>query len=162
MKNLWMGAVLVLAACSGDDTAPTEATAASSVTGFMGGTVTGTATFVQGAADTAADSVTVTITLNNCVDTKSYPVHIHTGSACTDTTTQGGHWDMTRGEGIPAIVCNGTTGTTTYNRAATDASLAWSVGGSTTTDVIGHTLVIHDPDNNMMRIACGPITAATR
>lgn len=161
LKNMWIGVVLV-AACGSDDGAASLSTASATVTGFMGGTVTGTATFMEGVADTAPDSVTVTVTLDNCVNGKSYPTHIHTGSACTDATTQGGHWDMTRGEGIPNIVCNGTTGTTTYNRDASDASLAWSVGGNARTNVIGHTIVVHDPDMTMTRIACGPIVAATR
>jgi hypothetical protein len=151
--------VVVLAACGGDDGGGGSNMASSSVTGFMGGTVTGSGMFEQGAADTAADSVTVTINLTGCVTGKAYPVHIHTGAACTDTTTQGGHWDMTRGEGIPNIMCNGTTGSTVYNRAATDATLKWSVGDGSATDVIGHTIVVHDPDNNMTRIACGTITA---
>lgn len=150
----------LLAACGGDDGGTGSTMATSTVSGFMGGTVTGTATFEQGAADTAADSVTVTLTINGCVAGKMYSAHIHVGAACTDTTTQGGHWDMTRGEGIPMITCNGTTGTVTYNRAATDATLAWSVGGAATTNVIGHTVVVHDPDMPMTRIACGVIAAA--
>lgn len=160
MKRLGL-LMVVLAACGGDDGGGgAGGMASSSVTGFMGGTVTGTGMFEQGAADTAADSVTVTITLNGCVAGKAYPVHIHTGSACTDMTSQGGHWDMTRGEGIPNITCNGTTGTVTYNRAATDATLKWSVGDGSATDVIGHTIVVHDPDMPMTRIACGTIGAA--
>jgi hypothetical protein len=158
MKRLALIAV-VLASCTGDDGGGGggNTTAAVMVTGFMGGTVTATGMFQQGAPDTAADSVTVTLTLDGCISGKAYPVHIHTGSACTDATTQGGHWDMTRGEGIPNITCNGTSGTTTYNRAATDATLKWSVGDGSATDVIGHTIVIHDPDNPMTRIACGVI-----
>lgn len=71
-----------------------------------------------------------------------------------------GHRDMTRGEGIPMITCNGTTGTVTYNRAATDPTLKWSVGDGSATDVIGHLIVVHDPNVPMTRIACGTITAA--
>jgi hypothetical protein len=155
MKKLAWVAV-VLAGCSGDDGGGSNV-ASSTVTGFMGGSVTGTGMFQQGAPDTAADSVTVTITLDGCFPGKQYPVHIHTGSACTDTTTQGGHWDMTRGEGIPNILCSTTSGSVTYNRAATDPTLKWSVGDGSATDVIGHTIVVHDPDNSMVRIACGVI-----
>jgi hypothetical protein len=158
MKRLAL-MVVVIAACGGDDGSTGGKMALSTVNSFMTGTVSGNGTFEQGAADTAADSVTVSITLNGCVSGKAYPVHIHTGSACTDATTQGGHWDMTRGEGIPNITCSGTSGTTTYNRAATDATLKWSVGDGSATDVIGHTIVVHDPDNNMTRVACGVITA---
>ena len=159
MKRLAL-MVVAVAACGGDDGGGGSQMATSTVNTFMTGTVTGTGTFEQGAVDTAADSVTVKITLNNCVDGKAYPVHIHTGAACTDATTQGGHWDMTRGEGIPNIMCSGTSGTTTYNRAATDATLKWSVGDGSATDVIGHTIVVHDPDVNMTRVACGVITGA--
>ncbi|HUS28931.1 MAG TPA: superoxide dismutase family protein [Kofleriaceae bacterium] len=159
MKRLALMAV-VLAACGGDDGGGDTKMASSTVSGFMGGTVTGTGMFQQGAVDTAADSVTVTINLTGCVAGKAYPVHIHTGAACTDTTAQGGHWDMTRGEGIPNISCSGTSGSTVYNRAATDATLKWSVGDGSATDVIGHTIVVHDPDMPMTRIACGTITAA--
>lgn len=152
--TVWL---LLLAACGGDESGP-KATA--TLTGFMGGTVTGTATFEQGAGNSVADSVTVHIQLDNCVSGRSYPVHIHTDSACTDTTTQGGHWDMTRGEGIPNIVCVGSTGTVTYNRGESQPAIMWSVGGDATTNVIGHTVVVHDPDMNMTRIACGPIVGA--
>src|SRR5262249_3785261 len=118
---------------------------------------TGTAAFEQGAADTAADSVTVTLTINGCTAGKSYPAHIHQGTSCTDATAQGGHWDMTRGEGIPSLMCNGTTATVTYTRTAADAAVAWSVGGEATTNVIGHVIVVHDDTG--ARIACGPIAA---
>jgi hypothetical protein len=148
----------VLAACGGDDGGGKMAS--SSVTGFMGGTVTGTASFAPGGADTGADSVTLTFTINGCVAGKSYPTHIHQGTACTDATTQGGHWDTTRGEGIPNISCSGTTGTVTYTRAATDATLKWSIGDGSATDVIGHVIVVHDPDTTTTRIACGVIAAA--
>jgi len=163
MKIMWMvvvGVSCALAACGGDDGGGTAAMATSPLTGLAGATVTGTGTFVQGAPDTAADSVTLTLTINGCVDTKVYGAHIHQGSACTDNTTQGGHWDTTRGEGIPSITCSGTTGTTTINRAATDATIAWSVGGAAATDVIGHVIVVHDPDTATTRIACGVIAAA--
>ncbi|HTL32608.1 MAG TPA: superoxide dismutase family protein [Kofleriaceae bacterium] len=160
MKKLGLVVLVFAAACGGDDGGGAGKMALSTVSGFMGGTVTGNGTFEQGAADTAADSVTVTITLNGCTAGKAYPVHIHQGSACTDATTQGGHWDMTRGEGIPNIMCSGTTGTTTYNRVATDATLKWSVADGSATDVVGHTIVVHDADTPTTRIACGTITSA--
>jgi hypothetical protein len=71
--------------------------------------------------------------------------------------TQGGHWDMTRGEGIPNIKCGGRQGATTLMRAKTDATTAWSVGDMSATDVVGRTVVIHDADDPMIRIACGVI-----
>ena len=103
--------------------------------------------------------VTVTINVTGCTNAKQYPVHIHTGPACDDASTQGGHWDTTRGEGIPLISCSGTQGTATLTRPATDATIAWSVGGDTTTNVIGHLVVVHDADVTTTRIGCGPIAA---
>jgi len=129
-------------------------TAMAAVTGFMGGTVTGTAMFASVNTD-----VTVNFTLDGCVDTKVYNVHIHTGPACTDTTTQGGHWDMARGEGIPPVTCAGTTGTTTLTRPPADPAIAWTIGDGAASDVIGHLIVVHDPDVPMTRIGCGPIVA---
>ena len=43
---------------------------------FSGGTVTGTAEFTQVGTD-----VTINVTLNGCVDTKAYPIHIHAGAS---------------------------------------------------------------------------------
>jgi Cu/Zn superoxide dismutase len=141
--------------CGGDDGGGGAPMATAAITSLNGGGVTGTATFAQDGTN-----VTVTVLLSGCVDTKAYATHIHTGSACTDNTTQGGHWDMTRGEGIPNIACAGTSGTSTLTRASTDATTMWTVGDASTTDVIGHVIVVHDPDVPMTRIACGPILAA--
>ncbi|MEO8552652.1 MAG: superoxide dismutase family protein [Kofleriaceae bacterium] len=152
MKLQLLALALVAACGSSDVDGNSQAEAA--ITGFMGGTVTGTAMFTQSGTD-----VTVTITLDGCTAGKSYPVHIHTGPACTDMASQGGHWDMTRGEGIPLIACTGTQGTSTLTRPATDTTLAWSIGGETTTDVIGHLVVVHDADVPATRIGCGPIAA---
>ena len=146
-------ACAALVACSGDD-GDGGAQATSAIAALGAGTVTGTATFTQSGTD-----VTVSITLNNCVTGKAYGTHIHTGSACTDNTTQGGHWDMTRGEGIPSITCSGTSGTSMLTRANTDATTMWTLGDGSATDVIGHVIVVHDPDVPMTRIACGPIVA---
>jgi hypothetical protein len=65
---------------------------------------------------------------------------------------------LLRGEGIPEIVCKGTTGTSMLSRANTDPKLAWSVGGDMTTNVVGHVVVVHDPVAKTPRIACGKIT----
>jgi hypothetical protein len=175
-NGLVVGAVIVLssAACK-DNTSPGPAAgsggsaagsgggaggtsagskAVAKITGFMGGTVTGTATFVQAGTD-----VTVTVALSNCVDTKMYPVHIHVGTSCADAAAQGDHWGPARGEGIPKVACKGTTGTATLTRTAAAADLAWSVGGDATTNVIGHAFVVHDPDvvTTPPRIGCGVI-----
>ena len=129
--------------------------AVAAITGFMGGAVTGTATFAQSGTD-----VTVTVAINNCVAGKMYPAHIHAGTSCADAMAQGDHWGPTRGEGIPKIACQSTSGTATLTRKATDTpDLQWSIGGNATTDVVGHVVVVHDPDVAMSppRIACGVI-----
>ena len=130
-------------------------TAVANIAGFMGGTVKGTATFVQSGTD-----VTVSVELSSCVDGKMYPVHIHAGTSCADAMAQGDHWGPARGEGIPKIACKGTSGTATLTRKATDTpDLLWSIGGVETTNVVGHAFVVHDPDVAMSppRIGCGLI-----
>jgi hypothetical protein len=131
--------------------------AVATLAGFMGGTVTGTATFVKA----AGTDVTVTVALANCVAGKSYPVHIHEGTSCADATAQGEHWGPARGEGIPSVMCTGTTGSSTLTRPATPTNLAWTIGGTDAmTNVVGHAFVVHAPDVPMMppRISCGVIT----
>src|SRR5258706_11678586 len=147
MLALLFACCSMFACTAGEASGPT---ANVSVAGFMGGTVTATGTFTQSGTD-----VLLSVTLSGCVAGKTYNTHIHQGSDCTDTMTQGGHWDMTRGEGIPAIMCTGTTGTTFTTRSATPDVTAWSVGGNATTNVIGHVLVVHDPDMATTRIGCG-------
>jgi Cu/Zn superoxide dismutase len=127
---------------------------------LMGQTVNGTATFSSTAA-----GVTLQLTLKSCPP-GDHPFHIHEGTACTDMTSQGGHWggmgmpDMpTRGEKITPITCmpDGT-GTATTMRLSTEAAnLKWTVGGDATTNVKGHVLVVHTSSMDPTRIACGVI-----
>jgi len=142
-------------ATAGTGAAP-AGSAVATITGFMGGTVTGMATFSKG---TGTD-VKVDVALASCVAGKSYPVHIHEGTSCASAMAQGDHWGPARGEGIPNVTCSGTTGTSTTTRPATPTNLAWTIGGDMATNVVGHAFVVHDPDVAMMppRIACGVIT----
>jgi hypothetical protein len=114
---------------------------------------------IMGSANFAsnANGVNLTVMVSGCQSGKEYPIHLHQGSSCESAMTQGGHWDMTRGEGIPNIKCGGRQGATTLMRAKTDATTAWSVGDMSATDVVGRTVVIHDADDPMIRIACGVI-----
>jgi len=129
------------------------ATAVASILPFAAGTVTGTVTFSQTGTD-----VTAVVTLSNCPD-GPHGVHIHQGVSCADEAMQGGHWDMTRGEGIPDVVCAAGTGTTSVTRTAVDPTLAWSIGGAPATNVIGHAFVVHNPGDPAPRIGCGLIVA---
>jgi len=169
-----LGCALALAGCkSGDDdddtaasgtggamagTGPTAGmaatgtTAVATIAGFEGGTVTGSATFTQTGTD-----VTINVSLSNCPD-GPHGVHIHQGTSCADAMMQGAHWDMTRGEGIPDVMCTGMAGTATVTRSATDPTLAWSIGGAAATNVVGHAFVVHSPGNpTPPRIGCGLI-----
>jgi hypothetical protein len=148
------GAAAGTGATAGTSAAP-AGSAVATLTGFMGGMVTGTATFLKA----AGTDVTVNVALANCVAGKAYPVHIHEGTSCADIAGQGEHWGPARGEGIPSVMCTGTTGTSTLTRPAIPTNTAWTIGGDVMTNVIGHAFVVHDPDVATMppRIACGLI-----
>jgi hypothetical protein len=115
--------------------------------------VMGSAVFTQ-----SATGVSLGVALSNCSDGKHYPIHIHMGMSCMDPSAPGGHWDPPRGEGIPDLVCNGSTASEMYPRLNTDAK-PWSIGAPMASDIVGHTVVIHDPDDTTKRIACGKIAA---
>jgi Cu/Zn superoxide dismutase len=114
--------------------------------------ITGSASFASNAS-----GVNLTVMVSGCQSGKQYPIHVHQGMSCESAMAQGGHWDMTRGEGIPNIACGGRMGATMVSRPKTDATTAWSVGDGSATDVIGHVVVIHDADDPTQRIACGVI-----
>jgi Cu/Zn superoxide dismutase len=146
------------AGAGGAPAAGTTATAA--IASLPGQTLTGTATFSSSAA-----GVMLQLSLQNCPP-GDHPFHIHQGSACTDMTTQMGHWDgdgmpdmPTRGEGITPITCAADgTGTVSYTRPSTAAAnLAWTIGGDVTTNVKGHVIVVHMSSTDKTRLACGLI-----
>jgi Cu/Zn superoxide dismutase len=99
--------------------------------------------------------VQVTINLQNC-PMGTHGIHIHAGTACTDATAQGMHWGgsgtatmPSQGEGIGSgtgqIDCNAQMvgGPLVYTRMNTDPALAWTIGGSASTNVIGHPIIVH-------------------
>lgn len=145
-----------MAAGAGGITATTTTTTAASTTGAAGAeapvSISGTANFSSG-----ADGVTLTVMVSGCADGKQYPIHIHQGTSCESAEAQGPHWDMTRGENIPNVMCGGGQGVTMHTRAGSDPTTAWSVGDGSATDVVGHVIVIHDADIPSWRIACGVI-----
>jgi Cu/Zn superoxide dismutase len=115
--------------------------------------------------------VQVKVTLTGCEAGYTYPIHIHAGNACTDSTTQLAHWGVGTtgaGDGIDPILCvAGATpadsvGTLTYQRLSNNAmNGAWTVGGAEATNIVNHVLVVHNPNPGQEadRIACGVITA---
>lgn len=116
--------------------------------------IMGTATFA-----TNASGVDLTLSITGCVigNGTGYPVRIDEGSACAATTSQGSVWDAPRGDGITGVSCTGNSGVglAYYTRLGSDPK-PWSVGGPSSSDVLGHTLVILDP-STMQPVACGPI-----
>jgi hypothetical protein len=118
------------------------------LTGVGGQTVNGSAMFTQSGMDVA-----LVITLAECMD-GIYPVHIHDGTSCTDAASQGEHWEGMRGEGIPAIVCDGGNGIQTHARMAGVAETKWSIATSAADDVIGKVVVVHGAS---APVACGVI-----
>lgn len=124
-----------------------EHTATAALEPIEDNTITGTATFTTDGAD-----VVLEVQLSDCPD-GSYPVHIHEGTDCTNF---GPHWDPPRGEGIPNIVCEDDEGDTMHIRMAANPK-PWSIGlDNEETDVHGHTIVVHLPDDSPA--ACGEIT----
>jgi Cu-Zn family superoxide dismutase len=147
------GAGGAIAGSGGAGGAGASMTAVATIAPFGTGTVTGTVTFTQSGTD-----VTVVVSLQNCPD-GMHGVHVHQGTSCLDANTQGGHWDMTRGEGIPDVICSGGAGTAMHTRVAADPTLAWSIGGAPATNLVGHVFVVHDPGDLAPRIGCGAIAA---
>ena len=117
--------------------------------------ITGSASFVTSGAD-----VVLSLMLRGCRAGRAYPVHIYDGTSCANAITQGGHWDLTRGDGIPNVMCaTGRQGMLQLVRdSMLDISVAWSIGDGRPSDIVGHTFVVHDGDDPSLRIACGVIT----
>ena len=130
-------------------TAGSGAKAGSGGAAAPAGPISGTATFTA-----TATGIDLSVMVSGCVAGKMYPIHIHTGSDCADPM---GHWDIPRGELMDAkVMCSGNLGTLMYTRKFTDMK-PWQIGDMSMADVVGHTLVIHDPDTTTTKIACGKI-----
>ena len=134
-----------------------EATAAMGGAGGAGGSgpkappVTGSVVFSR-----TTNGVTVGIALAMCADGKTYPIHIHAGTTCESMESTMGHWDPPRGENIPDITCMGSTANVSYTRTSDDAK-PWTIGPPMESNIVGHVVVLHDPDDPSQKIACGPI-----
>lgn len=134
---------------------------------FGTGNITGTATFTK--VTSPAAGVRITVTLAGCPE-GVHGIHIHEGTACTTTTTQGDHWGgtgtaamPTRGEGIGGtglgeITCNfAGQATLTYDRTNANPATLWTVGDGSATDIIGKPLIVHGLTG--AREGCGVIVA---
>jgi hypothetical protein len=121
-----------------------------------GGTqVGGNGTFSE-----TTDGVDLDLYMHGCAPGDADPVAILAGGDCSAETLLGAHWDSPRGDGLTALMCVGTTGggRDFYTRAKADAK-AWTIGDPTASNLLGHALVIYDPDS-LEPLACGVITHA--
>jgi hypothetical protein len=111
---------------------------------------------VMGEAHFAAtrNGVDLTLRITGCA-LVAYPAIIHEGSECTDSALIGAEWDAPRGAGAYAACSGSGLGTAFYSRPSSDMK-PWTIGDSTTSDIVDHVLVVHDP-NTMQPLACGPI-----
>jgi Cu/Zn superoxide dismutase len=134
------------AGTGGSGMPPTSAIA--ELSGIGGQTLAGTATFTL-----SGMNVAVVITLSDCTN-GIYPLHIHEASSCESATSLGEHWGGMRGEGIPAIVCDGDMGMQAHTRMGTRAETKWTIGTSAADDLIGHVVVLHGASGP---VACGVI-----
>jgi hypothetical protein len=117
--------------------------------------ISGVATFSQ-----SSITVDLMISFRGCTSYTRYPVFIQEGSDCSDETLLGARWDSPRGEGITDLGCTGTTsiGRGFYSRSL-KADKAWSIGNPARSNLLGHALVVYDPDT-LQPIACGEIMRA--
>jgi superoxide dismutase, Cu-Zn family len=140
--------------------------------------VTGTATFTK-----VNGVVTLTLSISGATPGK-HGTHIHVNGNCepVDASGAGGHWnpDMrNHGSGAPDASASshlGDLGNITIagdgKGTLTVAKPEWTLGGGATTDVVGHAVVFHanqddlitnmgdaGPGNSGGRLACGVITA---
>jgi Cu/Zn superoxide dismutase len=114
-------------------------------------TVTGTATFTQGATMT-----TVVINLTACPDGPLVS-HLHQVPDCgNDGIAAGNHW-VPNGEMLGNYTCAGGTVMHTAMKPTTQ----WTIGGDAATDLTLHAFVVHEGSDPTPgdRIGCGIPTA---
>ncbi len=173
------GVVVLLSSCfvSGCASAPDEPTdgekangttptAKAAMAGFMGGTESGAATFVQNGTD-----VFLSVSLKGCVPTPKpapdmppvdtgYPVGIYEGTSCDDAATLGAEW--ARGGGIANVPCSASATGWVVHTVPNAGDTGWTIGGDSLTNVIGHLFVVKKngvPDAPPP-VACGVIVDA--
>lgn len=114
-----------------------------------------TATFSE-----TADSVDVAYRQRGCARATKYLLFIQDGRDCSDATLQDPRWDGARGEGLPPVSCAGVSngGRSYYSRAKSE-SKPWTIGTPEASNVLGHVLVVYDPDS-LEALACGEIVRA--
>jgi hypothetical protein len=124
-------------------------TAVANITGLMGQTVTGTATFTQGATMT-----TLVLNLTACPN-GAHASHLHAMKDCGDDgNAAGGHW-VPNGEGLGDYTCADNKGMLTFMKPTS----MWTVGDGSATDVTKYSFMVHEMGGASPggRIGCGLI-----
>ncbi|HEX2870283.1 MAG TPA: superoxide dismutase family protein [Polyangiaceae bacterium] len=124
-------------------------TAVANITGLMGQTVTGTATFTQGATMT-----TLVLNLTACPN-GAHASHLHAMKDCGDNgNAAGGHW-VPNGEGLGDYTCADNKGMLTVTKPIA----TWTVGDGSATDVTKYSFMVHEMGGASPggRIGCGLI-----
>jgi Cu-Zn family superoxide dismutase len=120
------------------------------IMGVNGKTVTGTATFTQGATMTK-----LVLKLTACPD-GPHSSHLHSMKDCGDNgNAAGGHWTP-NGENLGDYSCTG--GMVTHEVQKPVAT--WTVGDGSATDVTKYAFMVHETSDAMSsgsRIGCGLI-----
>lgn len=108
-------------------------TAVANIMGVNGMTVTGTATFKQGATMTTID-----LKLTACPD-GAHAAHLHAVKDCSNNGDAAmGHW-IPNGEGLPDFTCANNMGSLTFMKATSE----WTVGDGSATDVSKYSIIVH-------------------
>jgi hypothetical protein len=133
---------------SGGGGAAAMPTAVAEITGLNGQTVTGTATFTQGATMTK-----LVINLTACPNGK-HSSHLHMNKDCGNNgTAAGNHW-VPNGENFGDYTCADNKGMHMLERPTSQ----WTVGDGEDTDVTKYSFMVHaqgDDEGSGDRIGCG-------
>jgi hypothetical protein len=113
--------------------------------------VEGTATF-----KTTSEGVDVFVFLRNCRGPYLYPVRLFADARCDQLTQNSVAWDGARGRLAQNAFCLGSAGARLYYSRSSEDAKPWSIGGARSSDLVGRTLAVLDPDTGEP-LACGKI-----
>lgn len=112
--------------------------------------VTGTATFRSTLA-----GIDLVLALSDCRKPYAYPVALYAASDCSEIDASSQPWDGARGVLSSKDYCL-TSPARLYDSRANADPKPWSIGGPAMSNLMGRTIVVHDPDTNEP-LACGTI-----
>ena len=107
---------------------------------------------------TTPAGVDVEVTLTQCRKPYAYAVRIYPGADCAQIKRGASAWDGARGRLESKAFCFGAPGAL-YESRASQSAIAWSLGGPASSNLIGRSIAIHDPDTDEP-LACAKIEVA--